>query len=159
MLIINTEVKPSVIHGTGLFTKQRLMKGQIIWVLHKNFDQAFTKQAWEMLPLPARNYLRTYMYWSERLQRYVACLDDSRHMNHSESPNTEAVYFARLDEVPPGMKDSAHLTQEQWDMVDVLEGFVITTKEIAENEELSCNYNLDFPDLGGAGTLDFLKKQ
>lgn len=158
MLIINTEVRPSFIHGTGLFTTERLHKGQIIWVMHKSFDTAFTRKEWELLPEPAKNYMRTYMYWSELLQRYVACIDNSRHINHCESPNTESVYFKELNDVPPFMRDSARMTDEQWKMVELIEGFVVTTKVIEANEELSCDYRVDFPDFGGAGTLDFLKR-
>ncbi len=158
MLIINTEVRPSSIHGTGLFTLEKLHKGQIIWALHKDLDCAFKKSDWDILPEPAKAYLRTYMYWSERLQRYVACLDNSRHMNHDEAPNTESVYFNNLDEIPHAMHESARMTPEQWQMINVIEGFVITTRDVDAHEELSCNYNLDFPDYGGAGTLDFLRK-
>lgn len=158
MLIINTEVKPSSIHGTGLFAAEKLHEGQIIWVRHVNFDCAFTKKEWELLPSPAKEYLRIYMYWSARQEKYVACLDNSRHMNHSVSPNTKSVDYKSLVDVPAFMLDSARLTDEQWSLVDVLEGFVVTTRAVDKFEELSCNYNLDFPDHGGAGTLDFLQK-
>jgi hypothetical protein len=99
------------------------------------------------------------MYWSERLQCYVACLDNSRHMNHDEAPNTESVYFNSFAEIPHAMRESARMTQQQWQMINVIEGFVITTRSVDAHEELSCNYNLDFPDYGGAGTLDFLRKR
>jgi SET domain-containing protein len=158
MLLIDTEVKPSSIHGTGLFSKEKLFKEQVIWVMHKNFDCAFTKHEWDLLPKPAKNYLQTYMYWSERLKKYVGCIDDSRHMNHSESPNTKSIYFNTLNEVPPFMRDSARMKNEQWDIIEILEGFVVTTQAIEPSEELLCNYKLDFPDFGGAGTLDFLQK-
>lgn len=157
MLIINTEVKPSEIHGTGLFTTETLYEGQIIWVMHKSFDVAFTKQDWDLLPDPAKNYLRTYMYWSERLHLYVGCLDNSRHMNHSKVPNTVSIYFNHFEDIPPAMRDSARFTRDQWKMVEVVEGFVITTRPVQAHEELSCDYTQDFPDFGGAGTLDFLK--
>lgn len=159
MLIINTEVKASKIHGTGLFTLDKLHKGQIIWAMHKDLDCAFKKSAWDALPAPARDYLRTYMYWSERLQNYVACLDNSRHMNHDEDPNTVSIYFNSIDDIPHDMRESARMTKEQWGMINVVEGFVITTRDVDAHEELSCNYNLDFPDHGGAGTLDFLQQR
>lgn len=157
MLIINTEVNQSPIHGTGLFTTEKLSEGQVIWVMHKSFDGAFTKHEWEMLPIPAKNYLQTYMYWSMRLERYVACLDNSRHMNHSDSPNTITVYFNNLNEVPRAMRESTRMTDEQWQIVNLPEGLVITTKEVLPHEELLCNYHIDFPDFGGAGTLNFLE--
>lgn len=157
MMIINTEVKPSSIHGTGLFTAEALLEGQIIWVMHKKFDCTFSKQEWDLLPPPAKHYLHMYMYWSTRLNQYVGCLDNSRHMNHTEAPNTKAVYFDELAELSPTLRASARMSEEQWTLVDVQEGFVITTRPIANGEELLCNYNFDFPDLGGAGTLDFLK--
>lgn len=156
MLIIKTEVRPSSIHGLGLFAAENLQQGQIIWVLHKKFDCTFTKSEWDLLPCPARTYLHTYMYWSSRLNKYVACLDNSRHMNHCESPNTESIYFDSLAELSPKLRDSARMTPQQWELVDPVEGFVITTKAVAKDEELSCNYHVDFPDYGGAGTLDFL---
>lgn len=157
MLIIDTELRPSSIHGIGLFTKQPLRKGQIIWVMHRNLDGCLTKDEWSSLPLPAKNYLHTYMYWSSKLNKYVACLDNSRHMNHSESPNTMSVYFASRGDIPKEMVEFTPFTGEQWSAIEFDEGFVISINDIAAGEELSCNYNQDFPDLGGASTLEFLK--
>lgn len=157
MLIINTECRLSSVHGTGLFTLENLHKGQIIWAMHPNLDSAIKKSEWDILPTAAKNYLATYMYWSERLQCYVTCLDNSRHMNHSKTPNTETIYFNSLDEVPQNMRESARMTMAQWQMINIIEGFVITSRDIDAHEEILCNYHLDFPDLGGAGTLDFLK--
>lgn len=154
MLVIDTAVRPSSVHGTGLFCQEALPEGRLIWVLHKNFDPMFSAEEWLLLPVPAKEYLRTYMYWSLKHKKYVACLDNSRFMNHSSSPNTKSVFFSNIESLPAHIKNT--LSYEQWLQIDIIEGFVVAAKNIEANEEILCDYHNDFPDLGGAGTDKFL---
>lgn len=156
MLIIKTEIQKSPIHGTGLFAAEDLIKGQIIWVLHKNFDAVVSLEEWQKLVKPAQDYLQIYMYWSSRKKKYVACLDNGRFMNHAEEPNTKAAYFGTLSEIPPHILEKTKMSKEQWELVDLSEGFTVTLRDIKAGEELDCNYNIDFPDEGGAGSQIFL---
>jgi SET domain-containing protein len=150
LLIIPTVIKPSLIHGTGLFAIKKLLKNQIIWALHRNFDSCFSKQEWELLPKNAKKYLYTYMYWSERKQKYIGCIDNARFMNHSLTPNTKMIYINNITEIPKSILDLTGLSKQQWELVDLTESIVISTKDIELEEELVCNYDLDFPDYGGA---------
>jgi len=149
MLIIETEIKKSPIHGMGLFTSLALKKGQIIWVLHKNCDAIISLHEWQMLIKPAQDYLATYMYWSTKKKKYVACLDNGRFMNHADNPNTKTAFFNSLLDIPPDILETTRMSSLQWEMVDISEGFTVALSDIKAGEELTSNYDIDFPDEGG----------
>lgn len=149
MLIVNTEIKESSIHGTGLFCSEKLVAGQIIWVLHKNLDALISIDEWQLLVKPAQEYLRTYMYWSQRKKTYVACLDNGRFMNHADKANTHGAYYNDLKELAPHILDKTGMSEKQWAMVDLSEGFTVASRDIEVGEELTSNYDIDFPDGGG----------
>lgn len=149
MLIINTKITESPIHGLGLYTLEDLVKGQIVWMLHKGFDAVYDQKEWNMLIKPTQDYLRIYMYWSRKKKKYVACLDNARFMNHSLEANTHSEYYNNLTDIPEHIFDKARMTKEKWALVDLSEGFTIASRDICAGEELSANYNIDFPDDGG----------
>jgi len=151
MLIVETTVGPSSVHGTGCFAAEDIKAGQIVWVLIKGFDPTFTRNDYEKLPEAAKSYCKWFMYWSDKLSLYVMCLDNARHFNHSVNPNTESLWFGREE-----VRNRAHLTEEQWDNVEFAEGFTVALRDIKKGEELLSNYLTDFIDTGGAGTHDFL---
>lgn len=88
MLIIETEIKPSPIHGLGLFTKQRLVKDQIIWELNPIIDQCITEDLLATLPHIAQQFVRHYAWFDDDGDFYVS-LDNDKYMNHSDTPNTD----------------------------------------------------------------------
>ena len=155
MLIIRTTVRPSSIHGLGLFADQKILQGAIIWVMHKNLDQIISEEQWHVLPMPAKECLHTFMYWSRLKNNYVICLDNARYMNHSVIANTKTVFYERHDKIPEILRVSCGLSEKQWAQVDLSEGFTVATKNIEISEELLCNYVIDFPDQGSAHTQDF----
>jgi SET domain-containing protein len=135
-------VQKSSIHGFGLFTTQDLYAGQLIWALHKNFDVVVDLANYDKLSPHNQEYLQTYMYWSRAKNCYILCLDNARYMNHSDNSNTETVFLESMNNIS--------------DLIDISEGFTVASRDIKSGEELSCNYNKDFPDYGPLRTQDFL---
>ena len=86
MLLVKTTIGPSKIHGIGLFATEFIAKGTMIWDLHAGFDLELTIEQLNSLPEIARDTLMFYCYPDGKY--FVICLDDARHMNHSENPNT-----------------------------------------------------------------------
>ena len=124
MLIVKTIVKPSTIHGLGLFAEQVIPKGTKTWILNPLVDITYTKEQIETFSEEFRNYLSMYAYEIEDGKR-VLCGDGARHMNHSDNPN--------IDSIPP-YED-------------------MTNRDILPGEELTINYYLFDKESVRLGTI------
>lgn len=116
MLRVKTYVDRSPIQGIGLFAAERIRSGTIIWEFTPMFDLTFQLEELQALWEPARKQIEKYSYFEAQKNVYVLCGDDARFMNHSDAPNTVEL---------PGLRTAA-------------------ARDIAEGEEITCNYN----DLG-----------
>jgi uncharacterized protein len=101
VLLIETEIRNSDIHGIGLFCKKAISKGTKVWEFHPLFDIALNDDNIELLPSVALEFLKIYGYRSVATREFIVNLDFSRHMNHSDTPNLisdeNSNYFARDD--------------------------------------------------------------
>lgn len=119
MLLIDVYLKKSGIEGLGVFAKTPVAKGEPIWKFHPDFDRAVPRSVYEAATGPMRNWLDRYGYPSiGDPDTIIFELDDARYMNHSDSPNMVFV--------------DAHLA--------------VAARDIAADEELTCDYNAFFPD-------------
>jgi SET domain-containing protein len=85
MLKIQTSVKSSPIHGKGLFTKEYVNKGQLVWI-KTNEDVSIPM---DVIPNSLRDYFDKYATVSKygNIHVYQIDGDDCKFMNHSYSPN------------------------------------------------------------------------
>jgi uncharacterized protein len=118
MLFVKTRLGMSPIAGIGLFAAEPIKAGTVTWRFVPGFDQLFAAAQIESLPPAAREQLETYTYLHEESGLLVYCLDNARFMNHAENPNTRGIH-------------------EQ----GRIEGYDIATRDIAEGEELTCDYH------------------
>ena len=88
MMMVETELRPSQIHGLGVFLLQPVRKGELIWRFDSRIDRVYTEAELESLPPHVQTYLRTYCTWHEQNRLYVLCGDNGRYFNHSEAPST-----------------------------------------------------------------------
>ncbi|MFX0000892.1 MAG: SET domain-containing protein [Candidatus Hodarchaeota archaeon] len=92
------QVKPSKIHGLGLFAKKLIPKGTIWWharphdVLIISKDQFLTLDSSQKTSQMKDflHYILTYSYYERETDSLVFCLDDSRFVNHSFDANSGA---------------------------------------------------------------------
>jgi SET domain-containing protein len=117
MLVVKTILAPSDIEGLGLFARQHIPKGAIVWTFVPGVDALFDESAIEALPAVTQDICRRYAYLDPNSKKYVLCGDDARFENHSENPNTTGVY-------PEGQPF----------------GIDIATRDIQEGEEITCDY-------------------
>ena len=87
MLLVDTKVLPSSIHGIGLFAAQDISRGTRVWEFTPGFDLHFTESQVRALPATARKQLENYCYKHLSKRTYVLVADDARFLNHSELPN------------------------------------------------------------------------
>jgi SET domain-containing protein len=113
MLLIPNYVGPSPIEGVGVFAAAPVRKGTAIWSLDKRFDQVLAAADIDALAEEQRSFVERYGYThTTRPELTVLEMDNGRFMNHSAHPNT--------------------------DFTDPVVGWAI--RDIAEGEEITCNY-------------------
>lgn len=95
MMMVETELKPSQIHGLGVFLLEAVPAGGLIWKFDSRIDRVYSPAEVAGLPEHMQRFLDTYATWHEATGLYVLCGDNGRYFNHSASPNTvsDAISF------------------------------------------------------------------
>ena len=99
MLLFDTELRPSPIHGIGVFLLENVREGDTIWRFDSRIDRIYSEAELEALPRKLGEFLRTYSTWHEAAGLWVLCGDNGRHFNHSPTPNTVSLGIAFGDDV------------------------------------------------------------
>lgn len=107
MMLIETRVAPSAIHGMGLFAVKAVPRGTPIWKFQPGFDRAFDPAECDQLPLLAQQHLRWFAFLSRADGAWVLSGDHACFMNHSATPNTGAALDAREPVVTVALRDIA----------------------------------------------------
>jgi len=122
LLLVKTRLGVSDIHGIGVFAAESITKGTIVWRSDPHIDIRLTPEQIDNLAAPAREQIRKYTYREKCSGLYVLCGDDARFFNHSAQPNC-------LDICSNG------------------DDITIAARDIAEGEEITCDYSLFDLDL------------
>lgn len=99
MLLFETELRASPIHGIGVFLLEDVRKGETIWRFDSRIDRTYCEEEILSLPPKQREFLRTYSTWHAESGLWVLCGDNGRHFNHSNSPNTISLGIAFGDDI------------------------------------------------------------
>jgi hypothetical protein len=97
MMLVDTELRPSGIHGLGVFLLQPVRQGDVIWQFDSRIDRVYSPDEVDSLPEHLQHFLSTYSTWHEQVGLWVLCGDNGRHFNHSVDPNTisDGIAFGR----------------------------------------------------------------
>lgn len=87
MLLIETSIGPSKIHGIGLFATQDVRKGKMIWKYEPKLDISYSHEEFNAFPKHIQDFLYHFSYYEERTDKYVLCGDNARFFNRSEAAN------------------------------------------------------------------------
>ena len=99
MLMVETELRASAIHGIGVFLSEPVRSGQLIWRFDSRIDRVFADAELAEMPQQLQQFLRTYSTLHAELGLWVLCGDNGRHFNHSDRPNTRSLGIALGDDV------------------------------------------------------------
>lgn len=99
MLMVETELRPSAIHGIGTFLVEDVRAGDLIWRFDSRIDRIFSNSELETMPVRLRAFLAMYSTFHEQSGLWVLCGDNGRHFNHSDAPNTISLGVAFGDDV------------------------------------------------------------
>lgn len=132
MLLVRTVLRNSLIHGTGVFAKEPIRKGQVVWQFDPRIDLMIPVEEFGNFPETFQDYLKIYTYIVILNDRrfMVLCADHAKHVNHADDPN--------LVDTPDGEQE-------------------IAARDIEQGEELTCNYFAS--DLEAAAKLGREKMQ
>ncbi|MBI3581805.1 MAG: SET domain-containing protein [Nitrospinae bacterium] len=90
MLLVPTYLSQSSIHGVGLFAKEDIRAGTIIWEFTPHFDVRVPISNVRNSPANIKDFLSHYAYLPhDNPDHYVICMDNARFINHSDNPNTD----------------------------------------------------------------------
>jgi hypothetical protein len=114
MMTVPTYVGPSAIEGVGVFAAAPIRQGEPVWRLDARFDQLLSVGEVLALSDVQQQFVDRYSYpHPVRTGLVVIEFDHGRFMNHSALPNTD---FSDPD-------------------------VGLALRDIAEGEELTCNYS------------------
>jgi len=99
MMMVQTELRASPIHGIGVFLTERVRAGDLIWRFDSRIDRVFADAELHEMPEHLQQFLRTYSTLHAGLGLWVLCGDNGRHFNHSDTPNTQSMGVAFGDDV------------------------------------------------------------
>ena len=112
MLVVPTYLEKSAIHGFGVFAKDPIAKGSVLWAYNPVFDITFSEAEFDKLPASARAELEIHLYQPEPGGDLYYESTMGKYMNHSREPNVD---FSNI-------------------------GKGVATRSIAAGEELVCDY-------------------
>ena len=97
MMMVQTELRPSQIHGLGVFLLEPVKAGGLIWRFDSRIDRVYAPAEIASLPGHVQRYLKTYCTWHEGAGLYVLCGDNGRYFNHAARPSTvsDAIAFGQ----------------------------------------------------------------
>lgn len=107
MLMVDTELKQSAIHGIGVFLLEPVSRGTLIWRFDSRIDRVYSDDEVASLPDRAQRFLRIYSTRHDGARLWVLCGDNGRHFNHADAPNTisDGIAFGTdvaADDLPAG---------------------------------------------------------
>ena len=89
MLLVETRLGKSPIHGWGVFARQRIPAGTRTWEFTPGVDLLIEPEAVATAREDLRSLLIHYTYLHPVLRKRVLLGDITRFMNHSETPNVQ----------------------------------------------------------------------
>ena len=139
MMMCETELRPSPIHGIGVFLLEPVKAGQLIWRFDSRIDRIYSEAEVASLPERMQRFIQTYSTWHDGLKVWILCGDNGRHFNHSDRPSTmsEGIGFGddvALTDLPAG----AELTSDYTTICDAarLNGMSFLHSGAGEEREL-----------------------
>ncbi|HWJ37754.1 MAG TPA: SET domain-containing protein [Sphingomicrobium sp.] len=121
MLMVETELRPSLIHGIGAFLLEDVKAGDLIWRFDSRIDRIFSNAELETMPERLQSFLAMYSTFHEQSGLWVLCGDNGRHFNHSDVPNTISQGVAFGDDIAASdLPQGTELTTNYFEICDAV---------------------------------------
>ena len=98
MLLIDTYLDKSKIHGIGVFSKENIKQKEIVTKELPQFEFHFNQNELPKMPLAFANFINEYAFESN-LDKNILILgiDNEKYINHSDTPNVDEHGYALRD--------------------------------------------------------------
>ena len=120
MLLIDTYLDKSKIHGVGVFSNQNVKKGEKIKEVRPEFEIEFNSDNLPKMPLALANFINTHSYERELGSKILVMgIDNEKYLNHSDDPNVDDEVYALKDikignEITINYKDFDDSVEKLW---------------------------------------------
>ena len=111
MLLIETRVDVSEVHGLGTFTLNDVEEGTVVWRFDPIIDRIIRKDEIQYLPDHVIEHLRVYST-TDPDGHYRIALDNNKFTNHSHEPNTVWDEFEWVFKAAHDIKAGEELTKD-----------------------------------------------
>ena len=118
MLLVRTTVKPSPIHGLGLFAAENIAQGTRIWRMSPGLDLQLDIEKCATFCNAEITKLNFHGFISKKTGKFQYSFDDVRYINHDDNGNVTLEFDEAEPEYP-----------------------IIAKRDIQEGEELTQNYS------------------
>ena len=88
MMMVESVLRESPIHGIGVFLAVPVRRGELIWRFDARIDRVYSEAEVRTLPSHVQDFVRTYSTWHQPTRLFVLCGDNGRFFNHSTHPTT-----------------------------------------------------------------------
>ena len=120
MLLIDTYLDKSKIHGVGVFSKENIKKGKQIKEERPEFEMEFNKNNLQSMPLALAKFIDTHSYEREfGSKMFVMGIDNEKYLNHSTDPSVNDDGIALKD-----IKIGDEITIDYRDFDDSMEAWL-----------------------------------
>lgn len=118
MFLVKTHIQKSDIEGFGVFSSQKINKGDLVWVFDPRFDRIYTPEEVSQFPTVAQEHIFKCGFLDKDQNVYILGIDYDIFTNHSDESNL-------IEELTSNGERTPNL---------------IATRDIDINEELTQNY-------------------
>jgi SET domain-containing protein len=121
MMLVETRLCLSAIHGIGLFAAQFIPQGTAVWEFTQGFDLSLPKGHISHLCAPALKHFLNIAYVSRKTGNYIYCCDHAGYFNHSPSPNVRCIRLSgdgELEDICVAVRDipaAEEMTADYWE--------------------------------------------
>jgi SET domain-containing protein len=102
MYLVTVKVKKSSIDGKGVFAKEDISKGTVVWKYTEGHDKKMSVEEFGELSDTSKKLLQRIAYLSETSGKWVIPPqnDPACFTNHDQNPNTTVVFDPQISEEP-----------------------------------------------------------
>ena len=120
MMLIDTYLDKSKIHGVGVFSNQNVKKGERIKEVRPEFEIEFNSDNLPKMPLALAKFIDTHSYERELGSKILVMgIDNEKYLNHSDDPSVSDDGIALKDikigdEITINYKDFDDSVEKLW---------------------------------------------
>ena len=89
MLLVDHFVAKSNLHGLGVFTKNAIKKGDLVWIVHPLIDIKIQEDDIADLPDHVKKRIRCHTEYHPAGRYFILSADGDSWMNHADVPNID----------------------------------------------------------------------